>query len=467
MPDFEALVGELLKNRPELTRDELQRRIEEKKRTVGAGYLTDQGALYLLAGEFGVPLQAAPASDMTIKDLYIGANDLTVTARVLAVYPPATYTKKKDGSKGKYRRLALFDGNQSARLTVWDQQVDEIERLGLEPDAPVRVVSAYVRQGLDGKPNLNLGSRGKIELVVDSKVTDRLKTLSDASERLAKISQERRFVGVECVVKSEPRYSEFVRSDGSQGSLFQFGATAQGGKDEARVVIWSPSERPDLRPGQKVVVTNLRSRRTAAGDFELYGDAGTVILAAPKKRAMELRVVSVSESPQGKSVLALGPDKKVRMISIGKGVVVPIKGDIALVSADSESGGVLVCSTPESVLITHEGTVPDAAGLTTKLKDAREENAQVMVEVIALSQGSVDDVRLRDGSTARLGEFLVGDDTGEMRVVGWREQSDKIPGIQPGERVRIVGATVKATKMGGWNLQLSGTSVVERLRARD
>ena len=98
MYDFEALIAELLQKKPELSRDEVLRRIEEKKRTVGAGYLTDQGALFLVAGELGVSLRKEGASaDLTIKDLYIGANDVTVVARVLAVYPEAAFNKKDGG----------------------------------------------------------------------------------------------------------------------------------------------------------------------------------------------------------------------------------------------------------------------------------------------------------------------------------------------------------------------------------
>ncbi len=62
MYDFDVLVGELLQQKPELSRDELLRRIEDKKRTVGAGYLTDQGALFLVAGEMGVSLRKEDAS---------------------------------------------------------------------------------------------------------------------------------------------------------------------------------------------------------------------------------------------------------------------------------------------------------------------------------------------------------------------------------------------------------------------
>ena len=121
MYDFEALVGELLQQKPELNRDELMRRLEDKKRSVGAGYLTDQGALFLVAGELGVSLRKdGVSSDMTIKDLYVGANDVTVVARVLAVYPESTFNKK-DGSEGRYRRFVLFDGKSSVRMTVWEE----------------------------------------------------------------------------------------------------------------------------------------------------------------------------------------------------------------------------------------------------------------------------------------------------------------------------------------------------------
>src|SRR5712692_7035202 len=231
MYDFETLVGELLQTRPELDRQELMRRIEEKKQTVGAGYLTDQGALFLVAGELGVSLRKEEASsDMSVKDLYIAANDVTVVARVLAVYPEATYNKKAGGT-GKYRRLVLFDGADTVRLTAWEEAADEVEKAQLQVDSAVRVVSGYVKQGLDGKPNLNLGKRGNIEVLSDEKASAKLPTLSASAEKLTKISQEKQFAALECIVSSEPRYSEFTRSDGSPGSLFQFGAVGgEGGK---------------------------------------------------------------------------------------------------------------------------------------------------------------------------------------------------------------------------------------------
>ncbi len=467
MYDFESLVEELLKKRPELNRAELDRKIGEKKETVGAGYLTDQGALFLVAGELGVSLQQVSASsDMTIRDLYIGANDVTIVARVLAMYPVSTYKQKKDDGTGKYRRLVLFDGSQSVRFTVWDGQAEEVGTAGIGPDTPVRVVNAYVKLGLDGKPNLNLGKQGRIEVLSDAQVISRLEPLAMVTEKLIKVSQERQFLALKCVVNSEPRYSEFVRSDGSPGSLFQFAVVGEGKKDETRVVIWSPSSQPELKPGQRLVVTNLRSRKTQGGDIELHGDAGSAFLVDQKREALELRAAAVSEASSGKMLLAVDADKKVRELELGKDVVVPLAGDAVLVSADSETGGRLICRTPESFRITEGCSIPDLSRLATKLRDAKEEGALIMAEVIALSHGTADDIKLRDGSTVKLGELVVGDDTGEMRVVGWRDLAARIPGIQPGERLRLIGVMVKQTKLGAWTLELSRMTTIEKLHGR-
>ncbi len=465
MSDFEALAEELLRSRPELTRDELMKRIAEKKESVGAGYLTDQGALFLVAGELGVALQRAISSDLYLKDLHVGANDITVVARVLGVYPVSTY-QKKDGGTGKYRRLALFDKGHSVRLTIWDDKADEPEKLGIGVGEAVRVVSGYVKQGLDGKPNLNLGKRGRLE-VADTKAAEGLITLEDVTEKPTKLEDERPILALECVVSSEPRYSEFTRSDGSTGSLFQFGVVGQGDKDQHRVVIWSPSARPELKVGQNVRVTNLKVKRSSRDEFELHGDGGSTILTGGKKAATDLRIANVSKGAGNTTILALDMQRHVKVLQTGIDATALKPGAVISVSPDKDSDNLMICGSPGSISISEENSFPSLAELSVKLKDAKNESNQIMVEVIALSQGAVDDVHLKDGSLVKKGELVVSDDTAEIKLEGWREQSSKLSGIQPGERLRVIGVTPKPTKMGAWTLQLSDLTVVEKLKGRD
>ena len=465
MYDFDALVRELLAGRPELTRDEIMEKIEEKKRTVGAGYLTDQGALFLVAGELGVSLRKDDASsDMRIGDLYIGANDVTVVARVLAVYPVATYNRK-DGGQGRYQRFALFDGKSVVRLTVWEEGLGQVEKLEVKVDSPVRVANAYVKQGLDGKANLNLGKRGRLEALTDENVVAKLPTVGTLVQKLPNLAKEEQFIAIEGVVTSEPRYSEFVRSDGSEGSLFQFGLGRDGGK-ETRVVVWSPVIRPELKRGQRVQVTNVRSRRSNSGEFEVHGDAGSAIIPGPAAQRTTYRVAATTSSQSAKVLLVVGKDRRVRFVEVSKDVKEPGRDEVVEVAPDETREDRIYCRTPDSLKLADSGSFPGLPDLSTKLQEAKEEDAQILTEVIALSHGSVDDVRLRDGTTVKKGELVVGDDTGEIKLVAWRDLSGRVAGVQPGERLRLVGVAVKSTKMGGWLLQLSNFSVIERPRGR-
>ena len=449
-----------MRARPELTREQLLLKIEGKKKTVGAGFLTDQGALFLVAGEMGVPLNNDASSELRIGDLYVGANDVTVLSRVLAVYPVASYGKK-DGSQGRYRRFVLFDGRETIRFTVWEDKLEEVDGLGLSPDCAVRVIGGYVKQGLDGKPNLNLGRAGRIEPVRDEGAKS-LASLAMAAEKLGPISEERQFVAVELVVTAEPRYSEFVRSDGSKGSLLQFGASAGGDNAKTRVVIWNPSTKASLVRGQKVVITNTRSKRSQSGSFELHGDAGSAVTVGQSGPKVELRVAAVKSDGERNIVFAIGKDKRVVVIEMGT-TLVPMRGDLVAVSPEAKSGGTLVYKSAMSMEVGVDSKFPRLEALNTKISEVDGEGSTIMVEVIALSRGSVDEVRLKDGTAAVRGELVVGDDTGEMKLVAWRDLSQRVEGIRPGERLMILGAVPKLTKMNAWILELGRLSVIEKL----
>src|SRR5271169_1407156 len=402
MYDFDSLVAEVLRNKPEISRDSLMEMVQEKKRTVGSGYLTDQGALFLIAGELGVKLQHMITADLTLKDLHIGANDITVVARILAIYPIAEF-KKKDGSGvGRYRRVNLFDRNGIGRLTIWEDNEEAIKLSGMAVDAPVRVTSAYVKQGLDGKPNLNLGKRGRIDVIADASISSKLASLSALSKHLDQVQEGEVVLAVEGLAATDSRSSTFVRrDDGSTGSLTQF--ELKGSCDKtARVVIWDGVDLPEVKSGSSVRVTNIRQKKGRQGEAEVHGDSATVI-----------QMLAVGDGAKGLEtahVLRL-----VKVAEVTKHVIV---------------------------------------------------SGNVDLEVMALSKGSVHDVSLKDGSTTKKGEVVLGDDTGEITAVAWDEASKVIGGIQAGEKLRVHGASIQVSKMGAETLELRRSSKIERVVGR-
>ena len=390
MYDFETLVGEVLRNRPEIDRESLMELVSEKKRTVGGGYLTDQGALFLIAGEFGIKLSRVEGADLELKDVQVGVSNITLVARVLAVYPIAEF-QRKDGATGRYRRVILFDSGGVGRLTIWDDNEEAIQMAGIGVDVPVRLTSAYVKAGLDGRPNLNLGRFGKIEAVSDPAVVSRLPALAAVSRQITDVGPGDVPPAVEGLVASDGRTSEFVRDDGSAGSLTQFDF-GDSGPRRLRVVVWNASGAPEVKTGMRVRITNLRNKKGRQGEQELHGDNATVIRVLEEKR---------SEPPRQ----------------------------------------------------------------TVKITDAKRLTGQIDLEVLALSKGSVREVNLKDGSVVSKGEVVVGDDTGEITLVGWRGLSEVIGRVQAGEKLKVSGATVRMSKMGVETLELGNSSSVERVES--
>lgn len=447
-------------------------RIQEKKETVGSGYLTDQGALFLIAGELGVQLQHVTSSDLRLRDLYVGANDITIVTRVLAVYPVTEYDRK-DGGRGKYRRLVLFDGENVVRSTLWDDKATDVGELKLEAGTPVRVANGYVKQGLDGKANLNLGRRGSIQVIGDKQILDKLVDLDDVAKKIEMLGDGQNVLALDALVSSEAKSSTFTRSDGSIGSLTQFKVTGLDGKNERRIVVWSPWNLREVKPGDWVRVTNLKTKESSRGERELHGDGGTAIsILKPTRVLREFRVAFVFADNQRVSLLVVDPDRRVLEIELldkarERGGELKA-ADVIVVTPDEETGGRLRCRKSNSVEVAGASysRFPQLDALSVKVNELSKTNAPVMVEAIALSKGTQQDVHLKDGSLVSKGELVIGDETGEIKLVGWRDQGIKVLGVEPGQRLRIVGATPQTSKMGVLTLQVSSLTRIEKLRGR-
>jgi replication factor A1 len=51
------------------------------------------------------------------------------------------------------------------------------------------------------------------------------------------------------------------------------------------------------------------------------------------------------------------------------------------------------------------------------------------------------DVSTKSGESVSVSSTLLGDDTGEIRLVGWRAQSSQVGRLAVGDRIRVIGAT--------------------------
>jgi replication factor A1 len=161
---LEEIVNRILSSRSELNRKEIIEIIEEKKRNAG-DFLTDETAARIAAAELGVKIVKKPLRlKIQIQDLVSGLNDVTVAGQVVALYPPKTFLRR-DWTEGKLVSLVVSDESGTLRVVLWDNKVDLIEKAKIQREQKIRISHGYVREGLDGKPELHVGQRGSIKVI--------------------------------------------------------------------------------------------------------------------------------------------------------------------------------------------------------------------------------------------------------------------------------------------------------------
>jgi replication factor A1 len=161
---LEEIVNRILASRSELNRKQVLERIEQKKKDTG-NFLTDETAARIAASELGVEIVKKPFRlKIQIQDLVSGLNDATVTGQVMTVYPTKTF-KRRDWTEGKLASLIVSDESGTLRAVLWDKKVELVEGGKIQRGQTVRISHGYVREGLDGKPELHLGDRGNLKVI--------------------------------------------------------------------------------------------------------------------------------------------------------------------------------------------------------------------------------------------------------------------------------------------------------------
>ena len=467
MKDFGELLEEI-KRRSGLSEGEVLRLIEEKKAKIGGGYLTDAGAAYLVASDLGIRLGESGPMVLKLKDLYVGANDVLVLARIMSMGSEKTYGRR-GGGEGAYRQMVVFDGSGVVRVMLWDERAKDVE--GLKPNDPVRI-RARVRSGRDGSPILSVGARGSIEVLDESEASS-LPTIDGLTKELEEVKEGRHLI-VKGYVESGPVLRVFEKRDGSEGRMLQLQLSGKSGI-RVRAVIWDwKGDAPEIPQGSLIRLIDVKAKLLSYGELELHGGEATSIEVLEKGSGggARMRIVSmgrVRTLPSGlKSLSALAIDER------GNPYVIVARGDaveklkrIGLGSAvvcmpDSVMSNALLCNTEASIRRGEEGGLPTLESMKRKVAEL-EEGKPASLEVMVLTQPSIREITTRSGVVVRKGEVLVGDDSDEVRLVAWRELVEELEGLKPGDRVSIRGVVPKLDPSGTLYCQLKSYTGLERI----
>lgn len=450
--DFKNMIDIVLKQKEDIDLEKLMQMIEEKKRKVGAGYLTDQGALFLVGADLGISFDNTPKNQYKIKDLFSGAKDINLKGRVLVIYPPRSFKKKNTDEVSYNRTITIYDETSSVKIKLWDDQISIPDTLELETGDIINIKNASVRLGLDNKPIINLGTSGSIEK--DNTHEEDIPTIDAITKTVDDISKPEENIIVAGKINLNPRVVEFRNQRGETGNSLQLNISNFDKTKSFRVLLWNVDTEkiPKFFPLEskiKLIGVKVKEANTmySQENLEIHGDDGTVIEIENESEPelITLRIISLGKDIENYKVcLALDQNNKALVLDIDKALITPeIQNNVLVECIPSRILGNRIVLSAEDSLITlkeNDTSFPDATVYDTKIKDISNNDLHCSFEAIVLQSPNTVDVTTKNGDIVSVTETLLGDDTAEIRVTGWREEGKILSKLNVGDRVKIIAA---------------------------
>jgi len=277
--NLEQIVQQILLMRHDLSREDVLKKIYEKKRSA-EDYFLDEVAARIVASELGVEIQGGEEAfhaDMDVKDLVSGLNDVTLVGRVIAVYPTQTFPRA-DLTEGKVARLLLSDkAGGTLTLVLWDDKVSMAKARKIKQGQIIRVLHGYVREGMDGKLELHLGKKGDVEASPSDIVESDYPQITALVDKIGELTPAKKRTNVLGVVMEVFSSSEFKRSDGTGGKVRRLRLKDDTG--ETTVVFWNEkvSELGEVKSDDQLRIINARVKTQPDGRIEVHVEKATQI----------------------------------------------------------------------------------------------------------------------------------------------------------------------------------------------
>ena len=272
----EEIIQQILSEHPEVSREQILEALEVEKSKTG-GLIAEETLLRLVAARYGVEvLQKRIDHKLSISHLVPGLHDVTVTGRVVVIYPPRTFNGEKSG---KVANLLIVDKDATLRVVLWNDKVDLVEAGELKTGQVSRFLHGYTREDRIGKVELHLGRKSQIEVAPQNVKAEEFPSIGKFATKIGKVSEAHRNVHLSGTVKAVFPLSTFTRQDQSTGTVMRFILADETG--EISVVVWNEKAEElvkKIKADVKVQLANAKIKETGNnGELEVHVNSYTYV----------------------------------------------------------------------------------------------------------------------------------------------------------------------------------------------
>jgi len=393
--------------------------------------------------------------------------------RLLGAYPIRAFMKKDTNERIENRTISVYDAGGSIKVRLWDNLTHVIEENGIKPGDLIQIKNCYVKSALNGKPIINIGEGGDIIAYNGNDTT--IPDLDGITSNVDSVRSEKENAVISGIVSSIPRIIEFSDSRGERKKSLQTMLSNETGDRKLRVALWNIDE--DNLP--KFFQVNMPIRIIGArikegnpqygnGDFEIHGDEGTVIELRESPQDYEVHSIRIISDgrPENEAVNYIGIDKNKNLVYV---TLEGLKSDKVASNSvidciPSRIFGNMVFLKEDSFLeLVENDSFPRVEECISKIREIQIVGNSYIVESIVLQQPNSAQVNTKNGELISVTDTLIGDDTGEIRLVGWRDSSYELEKLKVGDRIRVMGAVLNTGREGKLEMTLRKDSSISNL----
>jgi len=211
------------------------------------------------------PMPELQETKVKIKDIQVGMRDVTVEGVISAISNVRTFNRP-DGAGGKVATVFLKDDTGETRVSLWNEKAEGLERI--PKGSLVRIVGAYVKGGLNERPELHCSSSSQIVLIEPSK--DLQFGSVQSVVRISELTDNMPSVDIRGRVERVLGRRSFTRLNGQEGKVAN--VIVSDGSGQVRVVLWgnAADAAAALEEGSRVTVENAYTKFGMNQELEVH-----------------------------------------------------------------------------------------------------------------------------------------------------------------------------------------------------
>jgi len=397
---LEETIELILKHSSEYDRKDILKLIDDKRKELGPEVVNEESAAMIVARELGIDLQqVSPKARLRVEDVTEENRSVTLTAKVVNVGTVRTFSRP-GGGEGKVASIIVADETGQIRVALWDEITTAVTEEAIAVGSVIQIRGAYVKKGLRGALELNLGRMGGIRVLDDYEAKElEIKTADSESVHISGLHDRMFDVSLTARLDRLQGLSTFTRkTDGAEGKVMSAVGVDETGS--VRIVFWDDhaEKMQDAKEGEVVKLTGAYTKTGRNGEIEVH-----IGRSAKIERKLKQKIAAAKAADSRVTVQALGRK------NIGN--------------------------------------------LSVEMKDVDIEGKVAKIFPPTAFE--------REGKAGKVQNVLVADESGTIRVTFWTEHVEMIKDLQQGDVIRIRHGYMKEGLRGTVEYHVGRRSEIE------